>query len=136
MRDDILKFRKLCEVLKKEKHYSQKQFCIELGISQGTFKNLLKEDIATIKPYSSVLGKVQDFIRKHINDLNYAGIKPDPETVNKLRKNLKNYQPDKQPEVDENKKPEPENPEPVILDLLKKLAELVPANVQIIINAK
>jgi len=136
MHEDFLKFRKLCEVLKTEKGWAQKKFLLELDISQPTFNKLLKADIETIKFHASILGIIQDFIRKHIDDLNYAGIRPDPETVERMRKDLSNYQPAGN-ERKENKEPGSEiEPEPgnQFLDLLNQLSKLIPANVQIIIN--
>ncbi len=98
MKDDILKFRKLCEVLKKEKNYTGNKIVIESGLTWPTFQKLTKAPIDEIKIQASILAVIQDFIKKHIDDLNYA--------------------------------------EPVILDLIKKLSELVPHNIQIIINPK
>ncbi len=91
MHEDILKFRKLCEILKTEKKYSNKKLYLELGVSDPTLAKLLKEDLNTIKPRASVLALVQDFIKKHIDDINYAGIKPDTKEVERLRKNLSDY---------------------------------------------
>jgi hypothetical protein len=95
MKDDILKFRKCVDVLKKEKGFSNVKICSEMGISDPTLKKLMETDIAELKPRASVLALVQDFNKKHCNDLNYADIKPAPEEIRKMRKNLVNY---KEPE--------------------------------------
>jgi len=79
MKDDILKFRSVCEILRKEKQYTNKQFCQELGISEPTLTKLLKDDINEIKPRASVLGIVQDFNKNHRSDVNYAGVTTEPE---------------------------------------------------------
>jgi hypothetical protein len=152
MHEDILKFRKLCGILKKEKCYNYKSLQSEIGVSEPTLAKLLKAKPEECKFYPSILGKVQDFIRKHIDDLNYAGIKPteqdkrqadllldekyhssdsvkpDPEEVEKIRKNLSNY----------GSKTDKEDPESGsrLVDLLTELSKLVPSNVQIIINPK
>jgi len=99
MKEDVLKFRKCVEILVKEKKSSSAKIIQEMGISEPTFYKILKSDIAEMKIQSSVLGIIQDFNRKHCNDINYAGIEPatliegDKEKeTNKLRKNLSNYQ--------------------------------------------
>jgi len=136
MHEDFLKFHKLCEVLKTEKGWAQKKFLLELDISQPTFNKLLKADIETIKFQASILGIIQDFIRKHIGDLNYAGIRPDPETVERMKNNLSNYQPSGNGKKENDESESEPKPELQVLDLLNQLSKLVPANVQIIINPK
>jgi hypothetical protein len=95
MKNDIIKFRKCVEILKKEKGYTNGRVCDEMGISGPTFHKLMTDDISEFKCRPSILGLVQDFNKKHCNDLNYAGIEPAPEAVVKMKKNLVNY---KEPE--------------------------------------
>jgi len=135
MYEDVLKFRKLCGVLKSEKKYSVKQIIAETGLSEPTVSKLLKDNPAELKIRPSVLGTVQDFIKKHISDLNYAGIRPDPREVERMRKNLSDYSADSSKKENETPEPGPE-PGSQIIDLLKQLSKLVPSNVQIIINPK
>lgn len=74
MTEDILKFRTICGILRKE-GYLNKQLCLETGITHPTLKKILKGDIQKIKIYASVKGLIQDFNKKHIELLNYAGAK-------------------------------------------------------------
>lgn len=78
MKDDILKFRKLCDVLIKEKDYTVNKICIESGITWPTMKKLREEDIKEIKIRSSVLGQIQNYIRIHCDTIRFAGIKSEP----------------------------------------------------------
>lgn len=100
MKEDLLKFRKCCEILKTEKDYTNGKLCKELGISEPTLFKLMTMDINEAKGLrDSTLGIIQDFLKKHCNDVNYAGIKPAPEAVQEMRKNLGNYkEPDKKVE--------------------------------------
>lgn len=92
MKEDLLKFRKCCEILKTEKDYTNGNLCKELGISEPTLFKLMTMDINEAKGLrASTLGIIQDFLKKHCNDVNYAGIKPAPEDVQEMRKNLGNY---------------------------------------------
>lgn len=108
MKEDILKFRKLCDILLKDKGYSKSSICKEIGISEPTLQKLLTAELDSFNRdgssgmRASTLGIIQDFNKKHCNDLNYAGIKPaaiievDKKVdTEKLKKNLSNY---KEPE--------------------------------------
>jgi hypothetical protein len=92
MKNDILKFRKCVEVLISEKGYNKNKISLELKLTWPTLKKILEAPIDEIKIQASVLGILQDFLKKHCNDINYAGIKPAPEAVQKMKKNLVNYQ--------------------------------------------
>ena len=74
MKEDILKFRKVCDILKQDKGYKLPQLIKELGVSEPTFYKLINTDINELKIQSSVLGLVQDFNKKHLDDVRYAGI--------------------------------------------------------------
>jgi transcriptional regulator with XRE-family HTH domain len=73
--NDIDKFKKICEILKKEKNYTDKIIAAEMGISDVHVNNILKDKILKIR--ASTLGKIQDFNKKHITDLEYAGLSND-----------------------------------------------------------
>jgi DNA-binding Lrp family transcriptional regulator len=79
--DDVLKLRKIVEILRTEKKYSMAKIGKEIKLSEPTLKKLLEDDIAEMHVRASVLGLVQDFNKKHCEDLNYAGIEAAPETV-------------------------------------------------------
>jgi hypothetical protein len=76
MKDTIRKFRKVTGILIEEKGYTGTKIYKEMNISEPTLAKLLKEDIEEIKIKASVLAAVQDFNKRHIEDLNYAGIDP------------------------------------------------------------
>lgn len=96
MKEDVLKFRKCVEMLKSEKGYTNEKLCKELGISDPTLFKLMTIDLTELKGLrASTLGIIQDFMKAHCNDINYAGIEPDTSfkvDADKLRKNLGNYQ--------------------------------------------
>ena len=70
-RDDITKFKKTCEVLKKEKNYTEKTIAEEMGISDVHVKNILRDKVLI---RASTLGMIQDFNKWHRTDLAYAGL--------------------------------------------------------------
>jgi hypothetical protein len=75
MKEDILKFRKCVDILIKEKGYNKNKISIESKINWPTMKKLLEEDINVVHVKASNLGLVQDFLHKHCDDMNNAGIK-------------------------------------------------------------
>lgn len=83
MKDDILKFRKLCDVLIKEKDYNVNRIVIESGITWPTMKKLRETDINEIRIKASVLGQVQNYIHKHCEVLRMTGIHPAYEAADK-----------------------------------------------------
>jgi hypothetical protein len=87
-KQDILKFRKLCEILIKGGTYTANKIVIEAGINWPTYKKILEWDIKDIKISASNLGRVQDFIKKHLNDLDYDGITPDVDIDIELGKQI------------------------------------------------
>ena len=76
MKDTIRKFRKVTGILIEEKGYTGTRIYKEMNISEPTLAKLLKDDVEEIKIKASVLAAVQDFNKRHIEDLNYAGIAP------------------------------------------------------------
>ena len=83
MKEDILKFRKTCDVLLKEKGYTRGSICREAGMSEPTLQKLLNDELDSFKRSgqagmrSSTLGIIQDFNKRHKDDVTYAGIKSD-----------------------------------------------------------
>ena len=132
MKDDVLRFRKCVEILKNEKGKSNKQIQVEMGVSEPTFSKLINDDISALKVRASILAAVQDFNRKHCNDINYAGIKPD--AIEDMKKNLSDYSSDK-PE----KKFIPEQPKEILkhadfVEAITAFAKSLPSNVKITIT--
>jgi len=77
MKEDVLRFRKCVEMLKSEKGYTNEKLCKELGISDPTLFKLMTIDLTELKGLrASTLGIIQDFMKAHCNDINYAGIEP------------------------------------------------------------
>lgn len=76
MKDTIRKFRKVVDILIREKGYTGTRVYEEMKISEPTLTKLMKEDVNEIKVRALVLAAVQDFNKRHIEDLNYAGIFP------------------------------------------------------------
>ena len=76
MKDTIRKFRKVTGILIEEKGYTGTRIYKEMNISEPTLAKLLKDDVEEMKIKASVLAAVQDFNKRHIEDLNYAGIAP------------------------------------------------------------
>lgn len=148
MKEDILKFRKCCEILKSEKGFTNEKLCKELGISDPTLSKLMTFDLSDLKGIrASTLGIIQGFLKRHCNDVNYAGIKSAPDNivekasekiseVGNLRKNLSNYQtsgePPKKIEVtaEDKEKIETVNPFPLLFEAMK----LVPPHIKITIT--
>ena len=101
MKEDVLKFIKLCDILIKDKGYNKNRIVIESKISWPTFQKILTTPIEGLHIAASVLGLVQDYNRLHRDDFNYGGIKyepvilekelpmPDPETKVKKEKKVK-----------------------------------------------
>lgn len=87
MKEDVLKFRKLCDILINEKEMTVNKIVIESGITWPTIKTLREEDIDNIHIKSSILGRIQDYLKKHCEDMNYAGIKSET-FVEKTEKEL------------------------------------------------
>lgn len=81
MKEDILKFRKLCNILINEKEMTVNKICIESGITWPTMKKLREDDINDIHIMSSVLGQVQNYLHKHCDTIRLAGIIVDPDEV-------------------------------------------------------
>jgi DNA-binding Xre family transcriptional regulator len=150
MREDILKFRKVCVVLKSEKEYTNEKLCKELGISDPTLYKLINADIDELKGIrASTLGVIQDFMKRHCNDLNYAGIKPAPDNIveqaaDNLRKNLSNYHvPDQLKVIPEEIKSEPAeeipaaileqtmNPFTLFIEALKQIPDNVTIHISV-----
>ena len=77
MKEDIIKFRKLCDVLINENGYNKNRIVVESKLSWPTFKKVIEAPIDELKIQASILGFIQDFIRKHSADYNYAGVKHD-----------------------------------------------------------
>ena len=81
MTDDILKFRKTCDILMKEKGYTRGSICREAGMSEPTLQKLLNDELDSFKRSgqagmrSSTLGIIQDFNKRHMDDVTYAGVK-------------------------------------------------------------
>jgi len=99
MKEDILKFRKVVDILKSEKGYKLPQLVKEIGVSEPTFFKLINTDINELKIQASVLGLVQDFNKKHLDDIRYVGIESIKEPVitqeKKSSKNQANESPKK-----------------------------------------
>jgi hypothetical protein len=74
MHEDIFRFRKLVKILTEQKRWTVKKVCMEVDISTATLKKLLGFPPDELKPQASVLGKVQNFIKKHIIDLDYPDL--------------------------------------------------------------
>jgi hypothetical protein len=140
MKDDILKFRKICGILLKTE--SRKVICLDMGVSDPTLTKLLDSDLDDeFKIRASMLGMVQNFNKKHREILNYAGIEPaSPSVVDKeverLNKNNSHYHPET-----EKKKPSPA-PEPKpeakedFFDLMRRASKVIPKNVKLIVELK
>lgn len=84
VRNDVVRFRKLCDVLTKEHRWLQKQLFAEVGLSHTAVTTLWKGDVKDVKLRASTLGAIQDFIRKHIDKLNYAGVKSGKKDIDKV----------------------------------------------------
>lgn len=97
MKEDVLRFRKCVNILIEEKGYSKNKIVLESKLSWPTFQKVMNDDIDTLKIMPSILGLIQDYIKKHCNDLNYAGIKPAPEAVQEMKKSLSNYKEPEEP---------------------------------------
>jgi predicted transcriptional regulator len=82
MRDDVERFRKLVKTLLSGNTLSKDDVLKVMGISIPTLDKLLNENLATIKVYASVLGKVQDFNKQYCS---YIGIE-EPEKEKKSGK--------------------------------------------------
>jgi hypothetical protein len=151
MKEDIEKFRKLCDILIREKDYTVNKISIESKISWPTMKKIREtQNIDDIKIHASVLGLIQDFQKKHCEDTNYAGIKPDPETVEKIRRNQadcreenKSLQPQKTKEKLDNIQSEMDEPKSkgeqkvvykTFWDSMAIVHASLPENIQIIIT--
>jgi hypothetical protein len=89
MKEDILKFRKLCYILIKDRGYTKDKITIEATLAWPTFQKILVTPIDELHIHSSNLGKVQDFIKKHIDAFTYEGIKSDPETIKQNKEHSK-----------------------------------------------
>ena len=74
MKDDIIKFRKIVECLQEEGKCKLNKIIEEMGISQPTLYKILYDNLEVVSIRASVLGKVQDFIKKHNLVLSYKGI--------------------------------------------------------------
>lgn len=80
MREDIEKFRKVVAIIL-EKGQTKGLICKEMGMSGPTLQNLLTAELNSFNRdgqsglRASTLGIIQDFNKRHIDDLNYAGIK-------------------------------------------------------------
>jgi hypothetical protein len=82
MKEDVLKFRKVCDLLIREGGYNKNKISIESKLTWPTLKKVLESPIEEIHITASVLGFVQDFTKKHLDALTYEGInshKTDPE---------------------------------------------------------
>ena len=89
MKEDVIKFRKTCDILIKNKGYNKNRIVTESGISWPTFQKILVTPIDELHIQASVLGLVQDFNRKHCEDFNYANADPIPGTVEQNKKQSK-----------------------------------------------
>ena len=88
MKEDILKFRKLCGILVKQEGMSLNKVSIESGITWPTLKKVMEEGIDSIHIRSSVLGQVQDYLHKKADVLNYEGISSDVNITQKSDEDL------------------------------------------------
>lgn len=140
MKDDILRFRKVCDVLMKEQKYTQSKLCAEMGVSEPTIMKLLKGDLAEFKIRASVLGVVQDFCEKHCDDLKYAGINSTDSVPEKVKEALKKTGESIMNEAKQKEEKLIEEIEPAeaqttsFTDLLIEFAKSLPANVSIQIS--
>lgn len=142
--EDILKFRKVCDVLIKEKGYNKNKLVSESKLSWPTFQKVFKPGPEPAKVSASVLGIIQDFNKKHLTVLNYAGIKPvataeaessdrhkpDKADVDRLRSCNSNYKPE------EKKDNEIEVKNPGLQDLIRSIQKLIPRGVAITITGQ
>ena len=143
MKDDIVKFHKICTSLLK-RGYSNSKIYKEMGISDPTFQKLLTVDLTDPKGIRvSTLAMIQDFNKKHIEEFNYDGIEPikiTPENKEQVENAIKlskhSYFSDKK----EEDKPTPTKGEPTIppfaqfLSALAQTIHLIPSNVSIHIS--
>jgi hypothetical protein len=85
MKEEIIRFRELCNVLIEEKDWSLKRLAMEIKVSPPTLDRIRTSDLDDLKGvHASTLGAIQDFCKRHREVLEYAGIESDPETVRKL----------------------------------------------------
>ena len=92
MKEDVIKFRKVYNILIDKKVLTAKSIIKELGLSEPSLHKILTADLDELKGLrASTLGMLQDFMKRHINDLNYAGIESDPlaESTNDVRIKIK-----------------------------------------------
>lgn len=75
MKEDVLKFRKLCDILVKEYNMSVNQISIDSGITWPTMKKLREEDINTIGIKASILGQIQNYLHKKSDIVNLGDMK-------------------------------------------------------------
>ena len=77
MKEAVIEFRKMCKVLIDEKGYTADKICTETGLSWSTYDKLMKADLQEkCGIRASTVGIIQDFHKKHVNDLRYSGIEP------------------------------------------------------------
>lgn len=75
MKEAVIEFRKLCKVLIDEKGYTIDKICAETGLSYPTYDKLIKADLSEkCGIRASTIGILQDFHKKHVDDLRYQGI--------------------------------------------------------------
>jgi len=78
-RDDVLKFRKLCDVLIGENQWPLKRIAMSTGLSLPTIEKLRTSDLAELTGIrASSFAAMQDFVKRNITVLDYAGIKSQP----------------------------------------------------------
>lgn len=137
MKDDILKFRKTCDVLIADKGYNKNKISIESKLTWPTLKKVLEDPVDEIKIMPSILGIIQDFNKKHIDDVRYAGIQSDipPAAPVKEKKIASPAARDRNDEAKEVKEVETGKPDPKHTDdfirLIKRLTAECPSNLKI-----
>lgn len=80
MKEDVIKFRKIYKILIDNKVLHKNSIIKELGLSEPSLHKILTADLDDLKGLrASTLGLLQDFMKRHIGHVNYAGI--EAETV-------------------------------------------------------
>jgi hypothetical protein len=130
MNEDVLKFRKICLALLADRTITHKRICLETGISTTSLTKYLTLDPNILpKLRASKLAAMQDFNKKHVTDMNYAGIKPDHQGAELLEKEEipdgkeKHFYTNEQRELI-----------PTFWDHIKLAAKCKPDNVQLVIT--
>ncbi len=137
MKDDILKFRKTCDVLIADRGYNKNKISIESKLTWPTLKKVLEDPVDEIKIMPSILGIIQDFNKKHIDDVRYEGIKSEYPAAPSVeeRKIASPAARDRNDEAKEVRKVLSDGPESKHRDdfssFIKKLAAECPSNMKI-----